>query len=193
MFSPDTDPAVVRALMGLQSVNMGEGYPSPAETGDTVYQNVYAINTAGTWVLYGGKPTDPRNPDVITVSAAGSATLLFEEEGTPVGAGFGTVNFVGAAVTVTDGGTKAVVTIVAAPNAFATISVSGSSDVVADGPADVLTLVAGAYFDITQVAGTDTITFAVNLTTDVPGYNAGANQYLKNEAGTIKWVTVGAC
>jgi hypothetical protein len=44
-------------------------------------------------------------------------------------------------------------------------------------------LTAGTYIDI---AG-DTVN--VDLT-EASGYNAGQNQYLKNEAGTIKWVTV---
>lgn len=47
-----------------------------------------------------------------------------------------------------------------ATNAFGTIAVSGSSDVVADNASDTLTLVAGTGMLITQVAGTDTITFA---------------------------------
>jgi hypothetical protein len=44
--------------------------------------------------------------------------------------------------------------------AFSTISVSGQSDVVADSPADTLTLAAGSNITITTNAGTDTITIA---------------------------------
>lgn len=43
-------------------------------------------------------------------------------------------------------------------NLFSTIVVSGQSDVVADSPADTLTLVAGTNVTITTNAGTDTIT-----------------------------------
>lgn len=44
--------------------------------------------------------------------------------------------------------------------AFKTISVSGQSDVVADTPADTLTLAAGSNITITTNAGTDTVTIA---------------------------------
>jgi hypothetical protein len=45
---------------------------------------------------------------------------------------------------------------------------------------------AGTYIDV------DGNTVSVDLT-EVSGYSAGAQQYLKNNAGTIQWVTVGAC
>jgi hypothetical protein len=190
-FREDTDPAVVRALMNLNSVLIGEGFPAPAETGDNVYQSTYAQNVGGTWTLYAGKPSDPMNPDIITVSASGSATVIWQEEGSTV-ATYGTVSFVGPTVTVTDGGTKAIVTIAAAPFAFSTIVVAGSSDVVADAVADTLTLTAGYCMDITTTAASDTIDFAWDPT-EISGYDAGARQYLRNDAGTIEWVTVGAC
>jgi hypothetical protein len=190
-FREDTDPAVVRALMNLNSVLIGAGFPAPAETGDTSYQLVYTREVTGADVLYGGKPSDPMNPDVLVISAAGSATVIWQEEGSTV-ATYGTVSFVGPTVTVTDGGTKAIVTIVAAATAFTTIVVSGSSNVVADAVADTLTLVAGDYIDITTDAATDTITFAVDFT-EIAGYDAGQRQYLRNDSGTIEWVTVGAC
>jgi hypothetical protein len=190
-FREDTDPAVIRALMNLNSVLIGAGFPAPAETGDTSYQLVYTREVTGADVLYGGKPSDPMNPDVLVISAAGSATVIWQEEGSSV-ATYGTVSFVGPTVTVTDGGTKAIVTIVAAATAFTTIVVSGSSDVVADAVADTLTLVAGDYIDITTDAGADSITFAVDFT-EIAGYDAGARQYLRNDSGTIEWVTVGAC
>ena len=46
--------------------------------------------------------------------------------------------------------------------AFKTISVSGQSDVVADSPADTLTLAAGSNITITTNAGTDTVTIAAS-------------------------------
>jgi hypothetical protein len=45
-------------------------------------------------------------------------------------------------------------------NSFATIVVSGQSDVVADSSTDTLTLVAGTNVTITTNAGTDTVTLA---------------------------------
>ena len=53
------------------------------------------------------------------------------------------------------GGTSGTVT-----EAFKTIAVSGSSNIVADSATDTLTLVAGSNMTITQNASTDTITFA---------------------------------
>lgn len=47
-------------------------------------------------------------------------------------------------------------------NSFATIAVSGQSDVVADSATDTLTLVAGSNVTITTDAGTDTITIAAS-------------------------------
>jgi hypothetical protein len=190
-FREDTDPAVVRALMNLNSVLIGEGFPAPAETGDNVYQSTYAQNVGGTWTLYAGKPSDPMNPDIITVSASGSATVIWQEEGSTV-ATYGTVSFVGPTVTVTDGGTKAIVTIVAAATAFTTIVVAGSSDVVADAVADTLTLVAGNGMAITTDAGTDTITYAFDPT-DFAGYNVVGDFYLKLINGVLTWVAPGAC
>ncbi len=43
---------------------------------------------------------------------------------------------------------------------FKTIAVSGQSDVVADGPADTLTLAAGSNITLTTTPGTDTVTIA---------------------------------
>ncbi|HEX7936771.1 MAG TPA: hypothetical protein VF573_27370 [Paraburkholderia sp.] len=46
--------------------------------------------------------------------------------------------------------------------AFKTIAVSGQSDVIADSPADTLTLAAGSNITLTTNAGTDTITIAAS-------------------------------
>jgi hypothetical protein len=190
-FREDTDPAVVRALMNLNSVLIGAGFPAPAETGDTSYQLVYTREVTGADVLYGGKPSDPMNPDVLVISSSGSATVIWQEEGAD-DISYGTVSFVGPTVTVTDGGTKAIVTIVAAATAFTTIVVSGSSDVVADSAADTLTLVAGNGMAITTDAGTDTITYAFDPT-DFAGYNVVGDFYLKLINGVLTWVAPGAC
>lgn len=57
---------------------------APARKGDTKYQLVFAITTAGETVLYGAKPSDPINPDVLVVSAAGSATVVWQQNGSTI-------------------------------------------------------------------------------------------------------------
>ena len=80
--------------------------------------------------------------------------------------------------------------------AFKTIAVSGQSDVVADGAADTLTLVAGSNMTITTNASGDSITFAASgggggsTTRSVNRYVATANQTLFPASGTISY-TVG--
>ena len=81
--------------------------------------------------------------------------------------------------------------------AFKTIAVSGQSDVVADGAADTLTLVAGSNMTITTNASGDSITFASSggggggtTTRSVNRYVATANQTLFPASGTISY-TVG--
>jgi len=64
----------------------------------------------------------------------------------------------------------------ASTNSFATIAVSGQSDVVADSSTDTLTLVAGTNITITTNAGTDTIT--IN-STGGSGNGSGSNIYLQ--------------
>jgi len=78
----------------------------------------------------------------------------------------------------TDAGTDAI-TINASggsSNSFATIAVSGQSDVVADSSTDTLTLVAGTNITITTNAGTDTIT--IN-SSGGGGNGSGSNIYLQ--------------
>jgi len=75
--------------------------------------------------------------------------------------------------------------------AFKTISVSGQSDIVADGPADTLTLAAGANITITTDAGTDTITIASSggasgITIGTTTITSGTNtRILYNNAGVV--------
>lgn len=168
-FRADTDPAVVDALKKLAMTLGGEGAPGPAKTGDEVYMAVYAQpDGGGAHNLYGGNPADPVNPTPLVVSASGSATVNWQEEGVLV-VSAGTVNFVGSAVTVTDVAGVATVTITSGAGtvteAFKTISVSGQSDIVADSATDTLTVVAGTGIVVTTNAGTDTMTFAINTST----------------------------
>lgn len=161
----DTMDDVRQNFAKLSEFLVGIGFACGAQNGDDVYQAVYAQpDGVGGHILYGGKPTDPLNPDVLVVSAAGSATVIWQDEGSTV-ATYGTVSFEGAGVTVIDGGTKAIVTIPGgggggSTNAFGTIQVSGQSDVVADAAPDTLELVASTGIVITTDAALDKITIA---------------------------------
>lgn len=171
-FRPDTDPAVVDFCALVAQTLQGAGWPSPAKKGDaTTKMAVYAESDGmGAHLLWGGNPADPLNPFAIIVSASGSATVNWQDEGTPV-VSAGTVNFVGAGVTVTDVAGVATVTIPGGggggtvTEAFKTISVAGQSDIVADLAADTLTVVAGTGIVVTTNAGTDTLTFAIDTST----------------------------
>lgn len=75
---------------------------------------------------------------------------------------------------------QAIGSITSASNSFATIAVSGQSDVVADSSTDTLTLAAGSNITITTNAGTDTITIAASgggssLTPKTPVNPAGTS------------------
>ena len=96
-----------------------------------------------------------------TVSSASAITV--QEEGSSLATAAATINFVGAGVTATGTGSTKTITIPGTgtvSEAFKTISVSGQSDVVADGATDTLTLAAGSGMTITTNAASDTITFA---------------------------------
>ena len=96
-------------------------------------------------------------------STSGGSAITVQDEGSALSTAATTFNFVGAGVTATGSGATKTVTIPGTgtvSEAFKTIAVSGSSDIVADSATDTLTLVAGSNMTITQNAGTDTITFA---------------------------------
>jgi hypothetical protein len=166
-FRADTDPAVIDCLAMLSMERAGAGWSGPAKGDDITYMAVYAQEDGmGAHTLWGGNPSDPVNPYPIIVSASGSATVNWQEEGVLV-VSSGTVNFVGSAVTVTDVAGVATVTITTGAGtvseAFKTIAVSGQSDVVADSATDTLTLVAGPGHTIETTAGTDTITHKADV------------------------------
>jgi hypothetical protein len=97
-----------------------------------------------------------------TISGGGSA-ITVQEEGSSLATAAATINFVGAGVTASGTGSTKTITIPGTgtvSEAFKTISVSGQSDVVADGATDTLTLVAGSNMTLTTNATSDTITFA---------------------------------
>ena len=96
-----------------------------------------------------------------TVSSGGSA-ITVQDEGSSLATAAATINFVGAGVTASGTGSTKTITIPGTgtvSEAFKTISVSGQSDVVADGATDTLTLVAGSNMTLTTNATSDTITF----------------------------------
>jgi len=71
----------------------------------------------------------------------------------------------GTNVTITNADNAITLDVSAAGDAFKTISVSGQSDVVADGTADTLTFAAGTGTTITTNASTDTITISAGTNT----------------------------
>ena len=104
--------------------------------------------------------TTNASTDTITIAASGGgSSLTVQEEGSSLSTAATTLNFVGAGVTASGTGATKTITV-PEQDAFKTIAVSGSSDIVADSSTDTLTLVAGSNMTITQDASTDTITFA---------------------------------
>lgn len=204
------DPGTRIVMEQMLQMWMGQGCPAGARSGDTQYQAVYAQSDGmGAHILYGGKPADPMNPDVLTVSASGSATVIWQEEGVTA-ATYGTVNFVGSNVTVTDGGTKAIVTITGGSGGTYTagdgIDIDGSSIVSAE-----LATNRGLEFDGTGIAvnigdglemsTNDIVVKAhtyIDVTsngvavdfTEVASYSGAGDQYLRNNAGTFEWATL---
>ena len=103
--------------------------------------------------------------DSITIASSGGGgggSLTIQDEGSALSTAGTTLNFVGAGVTATGTGATKTITIPGTgtvSEAFKTIAVSGSSDIVADSATDTLTLTAGSGMSISQDASTDTITF----------------------------------
>lgn len=165
-FKADTDPEVILCLERMAMAAAGRGWDGPAKSGDAIYMAVWAQpDGLGAHNLYGGNPADPVNPFPLTVSASGSATVNWEEEGVLV-LSSGTANFVGSGVTVTDVAGTATITITGgggSTNAFGTIQVSGQSDVVADAAPDIVEFIGGTGITITTVSGANpTVTWAID-------------------------------
>lgn len=137
-----TDHALVRGDGGAKGVQS-----SPITMGDTgvlafpagVRQTfVPDATSAGVNVgAVAGDPSAPSNGDLWYDSVADELTARIDGANVALGAGGG-----------------------GASDSFATIAVSGQSDVVADSATDTLTLAAGSGITITTDAGTDTITVA---------------------------------
>lgn len=188
---------------------VGAGFPCGAQDGDNVYLAVYAQPDGDEYLLWGGNPTDPLNPTLLTLSLAGSATVVWQDEGvTQVTAGI--VDFQGAGVTLTDGGSKAIVTIPGGSGTPYTegngIDIDGSNVVsaelatnrglefdgsglavnIGDGlemSTNDIVVKAHTYIDVTSNG------VAVDFT-EVASYNGASDQYLRNNAGTLQWATL---
>lgn len=207
-FGTDVPGSVIAAFERLSQVMVGMGYPAPASSGDEdagdAYQNVYAQYDGAAWLLYAGKPSDPLNPDLVTVSS-GSATIIVEQDESVINANVSTINFEGDVAVVDDGSGQVTVTVTGvagSSNSFETIAVPSGTSAVADSATDTLTLAVGNYISIVG-SDPDTITIACTLTagtyidisgtainvdlTEVAGYDAAKNQYLNNANGTIQW------
>jgi hypothetical protein len=151
----------IEAIGKLQAMLIGGGYPSPAKSGDTPYQWVYYAGGN----FYGGKPSDPTNPDLL-LSAAGG-TVIVQEEGTPLASPTGTLNFIGASVTAVLNGAVADITVVGgSSNSFETITTDVSGPIVADSATDTANFLGGDGIVTTATAGTDTITWDADIDED---------------------------
>ena len=111
--------------------------------------------------------TTDASADSVTIAAAGGSSLTIQDEGSALSTAGSTLNFVGAGVTASGTGATKTITIPGGGGeVFKTISVSGQSDVVADGSTDTLTLAAGSGMTLTTDASNDTITFASTGSTE---------------------------
>lgn len=123
--------------------------------------DVVADQSLDTMTLVGGSGigiTTNASTDTVTFTWTGStsAGVNVADEGTNIGTAT-SINFIGDGVTATFSSPTASVTI-ARHNTFATFSIAGQSDVIADGVSDTLTLVAGTNITLTTNASTDSIT-----------------------------------
>jgi hypothetical protein len=191
-FRTDTDPAVIQCLSEVQQTYVGAGWPCPAKGTDDQYLAVYAALVGSEHVLYGGNPSDPMNPTVLTVVPTGAANVQFQEEGANVVLS-STLNVVGAAATVTD--VAGVATLTITGNTYTAgdgIDIDGSNaisvDIVSAKGLEIVTESADQKLQIKEYAGIllDTNGVSVDLATD-PGLEfdaAGAAGKLRAKAGT---------
>ena len=132
--------------------------------------NVAADSNSDTLTLVAGSNitlTTDASADSVTIAAAGGTSLTVQDEGSALSTAGSTLNFVGAGVTASGTGATKTITIPGGGGeVFKTISVSGQSDVVADGSTDTLTLAAGSGMTLTTDASNDTITFASSGATE---------------------------
>ena len=141
--------------------------------------DVAADSNSDTLTLVAGSNitlTTDASADSVTIAAAGGTSLTVQDEGSALSTAGSTLNFVGAGVTASGTGATKTITIPGGGGeVFKTISVSGQSDVVADGSTDTLTLTAGSGMTITTDASNDAITFASSGATE---QSAAFKEYL---------------
>ena len=169
---PTSDGSSGQALVTDGSGNLsfssisagGNAFGTIAVSGQS---NVVADSNSDTLTLVAGSNitlTTNASGDSVTIAASGGGSAItVQDEGSSLSTAAGTLNFVGAGVTATGTGATKTITIPGTgtvSEAFKTIAVAGSSNIVADSATDTLTLVAGSNMTITQNASTDTITFA---------------------------------
>lgn len=141
---------------------MAINFPSNPSTNQTYeYQGSTWIYTDGVWnVISNSTPVTISTDNFKTISVSGQDNVVADSPAD-------TLTFVaGTNITITTDASTDEVTINSTAaggetsNSFATIAVSGQSNVVADSGTDTLTLAAGSGISITTNAGTDTITIA---------------------------------
>jgi len=138
-------------------------FPNSPNTNDTY------VSGDTTWIFNGTVWDVVSNNAAITIEANSFSTISVPGQSNVVADSTAdTLNFIaGSNVTITTNAETDTITIAAAggggggevSDSFSTIAVAGQSPVVADGPEDTLTFVAGTGISITTNASTDTLTF----------------------------------
>src|SRR5688572_5594599 len=95
-FGPDVPESVRQAFQNLQETLIALGWVCAAKGADTQYKLVVTREVTGSDVLYATSPTDPMNPEVLSIGA-GAATVVWQDEGVTIVTA-GTFNAVGTGV-----------------------------------------------------------------------------------------------
>ena len=167
---PTSDGSSGQALVTDGSGNLsfssisagGNAFGTIAVSGQS---NIAADSNSDTLTIVAGSNitlSSNAGTDTLTIAASGGEVTV-QDEGSALSTAATTLNFVGSGVTASGTGATKTITIAgtgSVSEAFKTIAVSGSSDIVADSATDTLTLVAGSGMTISNNASSDTITFA---------------------------------
>lgn len=153
---------------------MAINFPANPVTNQTYeYQGSTWIFTGNVWnVVSSSTPINISNDNFKTIAVSGQDNLVADSSSD-------TLTFVaGTNITITTDASTDEITINSTAaggetsNSFATIAVSGQSNVVADSGTDTLTLAAGSGISITTNAGTDTITIASTVSSGASNFSA---------------------
>jgi hypothetical protein len=117
----DTMDDVRDAFANVYTLLIGAGWPCAAKSGDTAYQQVYYRDNK----LWGGKPSDPLNPDELVISGAASGYDTIQEDG--VGLTQRTILNFGDGLTASDDAGNTRTNVVLSLTAGTYIDVSGST------------------------------------------------------------------